>query len=65
MQIALTAVAGGGRLCKNVRDVIRRTPVDALTAAGVDFVVVGGVGLVLRGSSRVTLDLVTNHRLAE
>ena len=30
---------------------------DALTAAGVDFVVVGGVALVLRGSSRVTLDL--------
>jgi len=30
---------------------------DALTAAGVHFVVVGGVALVLRGSSRVTLDL--------
>lgn len=30
---------------------------DALAAAGVDFVVVGGVALVLRGSSRVTLDL--------
>ena len=30
---------------------------DALTAAGVEFVVVGGVALVLRGSSRVTLDL--------
>jgi len=30
---------------------------DVLRAAGVDFVVVGGVALVLRGSSRVTLDL--------
>jgi len=30
---------------------------DALTAAGVHFVVVGGVALVLRGSSRVTVDL--------
>ena len=30
---------------------------DVLHAAGVDFVVVGGVALVLRGSSRVTLDL--------
>ena len=30
---------------------------DVLSAAGVDFVVVGGVALVLRGSSRVTLDL--------
>lgn len=30
---------------------------DVLNAAGVDFVVVGGVALVLRGSSRVTLDL--------
>jgi hypothetical protein len=30
---------------------------DALRAAGVDFVVVGGVALVLRGSSRVTVDL--------
>ena len=30
---------------------------DVLIAAGVDFVVVGGVALVLRGSSRVTLDL--------
>ena len=30
---------------------------DVLGAAGVDFVVVGGVALVLRGSSRVTLDL--------
>jgi hypothetical protein len=30
---------------------------DALSAAGVDFVVVGGVALVLRGSSRLTLDL--------
>ena len=30
---------------------------DALTAAGVHFSVVGGVALVLRGSSRVTLDL--------
>lgn len=30
---------------------------DVLAAAGVDFVVVGGVALVLRGSSRVTLDL--------
>ena len=30
---------------------------DALHAAGVNFVVVGGVALVLRGSSRVTLDL--------
>ncbi|MGH6610899.1 MAG: hypothetical protein ACRECQ_11665 [Burkholderiaceae bacterium] len=30
---------------------------DALTAAGVDFVVVGGVALVLRGSSRTTVDL--------
>ena len=30
---------------------------DALTAAGVEFVVVGGVALVLRGSSRVTIDL--------
>lgn len=30
---------------------------DALSAAGVDFVVVGGVALVLRGSSRVTVDL--------
>lgn len=30
---------------------------DALTASGVTFVVVGGVALVLRGSSRLTLDL--------
>ena len=30
---------------------------DALSAAGVDVVVVGGVALVLRGSSRLTLDL--------
>jgi hypothetical protein len=30
---------------------------DALAAGGVRFVVVGGVALVLRGSSRVTLDL--------
>lgn len=30
---------------------------DALTAAGVEFVVAGGVALVLRGSSRVTIDL--------
>ncbi|MBI2203885.1 MAG: hypothetical protein HYU41_08555 [Candidatus Rokubacteria bacterium] len=30
---------------------------DALTAARVDFVIVGGVALVLRGSSRVTIDL--------
>jgi hypothetical protein len=30
---------------------------DVLRAAGVDFVVVGGVALVLRGSSRVTVDL--------
>ena len=30
---------------------------DVLRAAGVDFVVVGGVALVLRGPSRVTLDL--------
>ncbi|HXH83019.1 MAG TPA: DUF6036 family nucleotidyltransferase [Candidatus Tectomicrobia bacterium] len=30
---------------------------DALTGAGVRFVVVGGVALVLRGSTRVTLDL--------
>ena len=30
---------------------------DLLRAAGVDFVVVGGVALVLRGSSRVTVDL--------
>ena len=30
---------------------------DVLRAAGVDFVVVGGVALALRGSSRVTLDL--------
>jgi hypothetical protein len=30
---------------------------DTMSAAGVDFVVVGGVALVLRGSSRVTLDL--------
>jgi hypothetical protein len=30
---------------------------DVLRAGGVDFVVVGGVALVLRGSSRVTLDL--------
>jgi len=30
---------------------------DALIAAGVEFAVVGGVALVLRGSSRVTLDL--------
>ena len=30
---------------------------DALTAAGVEFTVAGGVALVLRGSSRVTLDL--------
>ena len=30
---------------------------DVLRAAGVDFVVVGGVALVLRGTSRVTLDL--------
>ena len=30
---------------------------DVLAAAGVDFVVIGGVALVLRGSSRVTLDL--------
>jgi hypothetical protein len=31
--------------------------IDALHAAGVKFVVVGGVALVLRGSSRVTVDL--------
>jgi len=30
---------------------------DALVAAGVDFVVVGGVAMVLRGSSRATVDL--------
>jgi hypothetical protein len=30
---------------------------DVLGAAGVDFVVIGGVALVLRGSSRLTLDL--------
>jgi hypothetical protein len=30
---------------------------DVLRASGADFVVVGGVALVLRGSSRVTLDL--------
>ncbi len=30
---------------------------DVLRAAGVDFVVIGGVALVLRGSSRVTIDL--------
>ena len=30
---------------------------DVLRAASVDFVVVGGVALVLRGSSRVTVDL--------
>lgn len=30
---------------------------DALAGAGVDFVVVGGVAMVLRGSSRVTLDI--------
>jgi hypothetical protein len=30
---------------------------EALRASGVDFVVVGGVALVLRGSSRVTVDL--------
>jgi hypothetical protein len=30
---------------------------DALTASRVDFVVVGGVALTLRGSSRLTLDL--------
>jgi hypothetical protein len=30
---------------------------DALCAAGVEFAVAGGVALVLRGSSRVTLDL--------
>lgn len=30
---------------------------DALSAAGVDFVIVGGVALTLRGSSRLTVDL--------
>lgn len=30
---------------------------DELTAAGVDFVVVGGVAMVLRGSARTTIDL--------
>ena len=30
---------------------------DALSVAGVDFVVIGGVALTLRGSSRLTVDL--------
>ena len=44
-----------GSSTKRVTEVQRL--LDTLSAAGVDFVVVGGVVLVLRGSSRVTLDL--------
>jgi predicted nucleotidyltransferase len=49
-------VASGGRAAEwpalDVEQILRR-----LTAAGVDFVVIGGIALVLSGSARLTRDL--------